>query len=464
MKAARAVGVCVVLLAHFACAAWAREPSPRCERPKIRPIRSAEDYSFLCDPECRTDFWDPAKYIAPSADGQLYLTLGFDLRERFEYFHNNDWGRDPQASLAYLPHRFMPHADLRWGESARAHLKLTNNLVWGRDARPTDKDALDVLGAFVDVRFAPLTVRFGRQEIQYADARLVSNREGPNVRLAFDGLRLMADVGDWRVDAFTVIPVQVKPGVFDDPPESGQLFWGLYASGLVSSSSTRGIDAYYLGLWRKEATFEQGTARERRHTVGARFWNQDRALDYNVELMYQFGSFGDGGIRAWGVGSRAGYTAENLPMKPRLSMQANVASGDENPDDASRLQTFNPLFPRGVYFSQENLVGPYNFFDLHPQLGLNVQGNASVVFDWDFFWRASLNDGLYLPSGVLRVPGAGNAARRIGSQPAVLVQWRPNAHATVAATASYFLAGPFFTQAGLGKNVAFVGAWVGYSM
>ena len=34
-------------------------------------------------------------------------------------------------------------------------------------------------------------MRGGRQEVQYASSRLVSIREGPNVRLAFDGVRLM---------------------------------------------------------------------------------------------------------------------------------------------------------------------------------------------------------------------------------------------------------------------------------
>jgi hypothetical protein len=35
-----------------------------CDRPAIAPLRYDEDYSFLRDPRCPTDFWDPLKYLA----------------------------------------------------------------------------------------------------------------------------------------------------------------------------------------------------------------------------------------------------------------------------------------------------------------------------------------------------------------------------------------------------------------
>ena len=54
-------------------------------------------------------------------------------------------------------------------------------------------------------------------------------------------------------------------------------------------------------------------------------------------------------------GSDVGYSVEALPARPRLGVQANATSGDASPRSPD-LQTFNPLFPRGVYFSQANLI------------------------------------------------------------------------------------------------------------
>ena len=151
----------------------------------------------------------------------------------------------------------MPYADLHFGRHFRGFFQLTSNLVWGRDPRPLDRDDLDLLQAFAQLTFGSFSIRGGRQEIQYASSRLVSIREGPNVRLAFDGVRVMQHVGEWQIDGFGLVPVRVSPGVFDDGPEPGQRFWGVYATGPILSRQI-GIDAYYLGLLRPTASFNEG--------------------------------------------------------------------------------------------------------------------------------------------------------------------------------------------------------------
>jgi hypothetical protein len=291
---------------------------------------------------------------------------------------------------------------------------------------------------------------------------LVSIREGPNVRLAFDGVRLIDHIGPWELDGFAVVPVQVRPGIFDDRPERGQWFWGIYATGPVVAEQF-GLDFYYLGRFRDDATFEQGTDRELRHTMGARFWGKPAGFDYNVELAYQFGSFGAGKIAAWMAASDVGYTFDAVPTRPRLGIQMNAISGDSNPHSPD-LQTFNPLFPRGAYFSQANLIGPMNLVDVHPAATLKPIEGLEITLDWDFFWRESLADGLYQSNTALQVSGAGNPERYIGSQGAVLVQWQATRHAAFNATYSHFFSGPFFRVAGLPNDVDFVGLWINYAL
>ena len=135
------------------------------------------------------------------------------------------------------------------------------------------------------------------------------------------------------------MPVRVSPGVFDDGPEPGQWFWGVYATGPILSRRI-GLDAYYLGLFRATAAFERGTARELRHTIGTRIWGEPGGFDYNIELVYQTGSFGPGTINAWMVASDMGYTIKQLPTQPRVGLQVNAASGDADP--------LNPTFRRSI--------------------------------------------------------------------------------------------------------------------
>jgi hypothetical protein len=434
---------------------------PPCDRPAITPLRYDEDYRFLRAPRCRTDPWDRLKYLAGPGDLPLALSLGIDVRERFEHFNTFDWGGVPIGPEGYLLQRIMPHADLRVAPHLQAFFQLTSNLVWGRDPRPLDRDELDVLQAFASLSLGSFTARAGRQEVQYASSRLVSIREGPNVRLAFDGLRLMQRIQRWQVDGFALVPVEVRPGVFDDRPEAGQWFWGLYASGPVLDGL--GLDVYELGRFRRSAAFEQGTERELRHTLGTRLWGTPGGWDYNVEAAYQTGTFGQGTIAAWMAASDAGYTVASLPGRPRLGAQANAVSGDSNPANPD-LQTFNPLFPRGAYFSQANLIGPLNLIDVHPALMVRPSAGLEILLDWDFFWRESLGDGIYQPSTALQVPGAGNPARYVGSQGAILAQWRATRHASFAATYSHFFTGPFLQFAGLRRDINFAAVWISYAI
>jgi hypothetical protein len=51
------------------------------------------------------------------------------------------------------------------------------------------------------------------------------------------------------------------------------------------------------------------------------------------------------------------------------------------------------MFPKGAYFSEADLLGPYNLMDLHPSL--QVRSRVKLTTDADFFWRQSIRDGIY---------------------------------------------------------------------
>ena len=217
-----------------------------------------------------------------------------------------------------------------------------------------------------------LSLRAGRQEVAFGSSRLVSVREGPNVRRSFDGVRATVAARNWQLDGIGLASAKTERGEFDDDTDRGERLWGVYASGPLRGAAL-GLDLYWLALRRDDAEYDQGTHNERRRSIGTRIWGAPGAWDYNFELVYQWGSFGAGDIEAWTAASDTGYTLTALPMQPRLGLRANVTSGDRSPS-SSKLETFNPLFPRGSYFGEASLIGPQNHMDLHPMLELHAAG------------------------------------------------------------------------------------------
>ena len=434
--------------------------------PAYKQLRYEEDYSYLRDPANRSDLFDPLKFVPLGTEGDRYLSLGGEIRQRYEYFHNPVWGQEKNSPNGYWLQRYMLHADLHLGNRVRFFGQIKSGIELGRVGGPrgADEDKLDLHQAFVDIRAWTngkdgLTLRLGRQEIALGSSRLVSFREGPNVRQSFDGVRLGWHHGEWQVDGFATKPVETKVGVFDDAWDPARSFWGVYAVGPLHPLPKAKVDLYYLGIDRKQATFDQGTGRELRHSIGARIWGKNESWDYNTELVYQWGSFGQGTIHAWTTASDTGYSLESIKFRPRLGLKADITSGDRNPTDTT-LGTFNALFPKGAYFSEADLLGPYNLMDLHPSLDLDLSERVIIITDLDFFWRQSTRDGIYgIPGNLIRT-GQTSTARYIGNHASVQVEWQLNRHISATAQYLHFFAGPFLKETQPGRDVDFVALWV----
>jgi hypothetical protein len=432
--------------------------------PEFKSLRAEEDYRYLATPDStvHASVFDPLKFIALSATKKSYLTLGGEIRQQYEYFHNVNWGEGPEDDNGYLLQRYMAHADLHLGPHVRFFGQLKSGIATGKlgGPEPTDEDRLDVHQAFADfstrVDSAALTLRLGRQELSYGSSRLVSVREAPNVRQTFDGGRLIWQLLRWRVDGFVTRPVTTEPGVFDDQPNPKRWFWGLYSVRSLPKVKG-GLDLYYLGFANSQAKFAQGQGLERRHSLGARYWGKSGAFHFNAEAVYQFGRFGEGRIQAGTVSAELGYDAPGLPLHPNLSLRTEAISGDRDPAQAS-LQTFNPLFPKGAYFGQVALIGPANLMDIHPIVALQplATPDVTLTFDWVFFWQASRADGLYsVPYVVNRLP-AGMQSRYIGDQLTMEVGWQANRHLTAELFMTYFRAGPFLKESGAGRDLTYI--------
>jgi Alginate export len=153
-----------------------------------------------------------------------------------------------------------------------------------------------------------------------------------------------------------------------------------------------------------------------------RLWRKLESWDYNFEFAYQFGLFGQDNISAWTAASDTGYRWIDLPLKPRLALKINVVSGDDNPNDHT-LKTFNPMFPKLAYFSENELVVPANLFNVYHYLNMEVTEDVEFGIGWDFLWRYSTQDAYYVnPFRPLR--GTEQSKKRyIGSESTLDMSW-----------------------------------------
>lgn len=447
--------------------------------PPFRLFRYDEDYAYFADPARGNRLLDTVKFIPLDDDESLVLSLGGEVRSRYEYSSAPAFGLRGPGHDDFFLQRFLLHSDLQIGKreglNGRAFVQLVSGLVAGEEfPKPGNQDnALDVQQAFGEISFgdtrapsastdaATFRLRAGRQEMGFGSYRLITSREATNSRLAFDGFRATVNTRLTTLDAFLVRPTDNKIGLFNDGQDDNTTFWGLYSATPLTEDRRVVLDLYYLGLSRDNARYQSGIGDELRHSFGVRLSGKFQGWDHDTEAVFQVGTFdqpaGSQDILAWTIASNTGYTFGDAAWKPRLGLKLNVASGDDDPSD-SRLGTFNPLFPRNNYFSDANLLAPYNFFDFHPTLTVRPMDSLSVTAGWDAYFRNSTSDAVFSPTGIV-IPATVSDARFVGSTLSLVADWAINRHLTLSASYAHFFRGEVVKDAG-GKDVDFFGMWL----
>src|SRR5262249_2174401 len=95
--------------------------------PRYSETRYDDDFTYLQDRACRSDFWDPLKYIPLAAEKGWYLSLGGEIRDRYERFNTPLWGQQPQSPGGYLLQRYLLFGDLHLGDNVRVFAELMSD-------------------------------------------------------------------------------------------------------------------------------------------------------------------------------------------------------------------------------------------------------------------------------------------------------------------------------------------------
>ena len=429
--------------------------------PGFKPLRYDENYEVLQTDSIKNNWYHTLKYLPVSKDRRAYFSFGGELRYQYFYSKNEAWGDGPDDADGYVLSRMLLHADFHPAKYVRAFLQLQSSNADGRlRPSPVDQNPLEVHQAFIDFNVidhdkAQLTFRFGRQELSYGSQRLVAVRDGPNNRQSFDGAKAIFASRNYQSDFFFSHYVNAALGIFDDDSNGDRQLWGTYVV-WNKIPLIRNLDFYYLGYKKTNAFFDAGTGKETRHSVGTRIWGKSGGFRYDCESVYQFGNYSHSEISAWTASANIGYRFTSIVLHPEIGLKAEVISGDKNTAD-KKLETFNPLFPRGAYFRLASLIGPSNLIDVHPSLNFELAKNLEWGIDYDMFWRYSKTDGIYAPNGKAIYPGNASLKKEIGRQLESEIIYQPNQYLYFRFEATWFDAGDFLKEASAGKDIFFTG-------
>ncbi len=404
------------------------------------------------------------KLTAVDSSHKFHIRIGGEARYQYLYIKNEGWGEAPEDRNGFVLARHLVHVDIHGGRHFRTFVQLQSSLTGSKKATTAiDNNALDLHQAFMDFtvntdKKRRITFRLGRQELSYGSERLIAAREIPNNRQSFDAIKAIIISEKYQSDLFYSSYTESRKGIFDDRFNKNTKLWGAY---IVRNNLPffRNVDLYYIGLWKNHSVFVDGQGKEIRHSAGTRVWGKNKNWSYDVEGTHQFGKFSFKKISAWIISSGTSYKFYKARFTPEIRMEAALISGDNRVGD-NRLQTFNPLFPKGAYFGLAALIGPSNLLVLNPSFLVRPTDKINLNFEYNAFWRYSKSDCIYGTNVQLIYSGIGKPSRQIGSQVMTSVDCIFNSFISFKAEFTWFNAGQYLKQAGTGKDILMTGVTI----
>jgi hypothetical protein len=412
-------------------------------------------YSTTRDP-------DVPKYVRPGdklgidfLKDATWLDFGVDYRLRAEY--RDDDIRRTEAGLdepflhrtrAYLgihdvldPFRFA----IEMEDSRR------NNSNYAPDNRDINEFELIRLQAelYFDEQLAadprgnkrPISLRYGIQNFEFLDRRLLGNNQWRNTANTFLGFRgaIGQDANDWSLDLLAVQPLEREMYEWDQRVD-GQWVFGLIGHWRRWDNIT--LEPFYLALDQsKTSTVAERTV----HSPGLRTYGVfgKSGFDFDASLIRQFGNNGTRDVDAWGGNIEIGYRFDHS-WKPRISAFYGYATGDKDPGDNTdnrfeRFFGFGRPWSANDYIVFENINTPKLRFELTPIDKLRID------FGYSWYSLASDTDRFAAANGA-RDP-SGSSGSSIGHEFDIRARWQVTKKLEAIVGYAHFTPGDFTSNA-----------------
>lgn len=315
-------------------------------------------------------------------------------------------------------------------------------------------DRLDVHQAYLDLNLGDedrgARLRGGRAEMHF---ELVASRDAPNVRRAWDGVRLTVKANGWTADAFATQVVRPERGVLDDSSAESDSLIGLHLTSPKRALGPFTLNAFLYRVTKPQYTIFTGTARSATMTTGAVAAGEFGVWNLSLGGAWQTGRFGGRDQAAfYGEGEvRRRFPA--LPGRPSFALRSSVFSGGAA--SSRKVRTFDPLFPNFAYSTEAALQSPTNLIKVALIGEVQPSERLTLHYRTEGLWRYSVQDAYYVPIGFAFVPPDGSRRRWSGLQQQLRAVWKMSPAIELTGALVRFDAGRFLLDNGR-RNETFV--------
>ena len=386
--------------------------------------------------------YEKFKYLKLSE--HTMVSFGGSWRFQYESFFNEQFQNIPDQDNLWYLNRIMLHAHLKVKDKFQLFAEVSSSSIGDKDnPSPVDKDEIAVNQLFIKYKFNDhWSIGIGRENLILGSNRLVDLREGPNVRRSFDLTQINYNNNTFSAKAFFAIPVKPNPYVFDnDFLKFDETLSALYTTTTFNKSNY--LDAYIFYQKDDNVNYSNAQGNERRASLGFRYFGNYKTLRFNNEAVYQFGNIENQSIQAWTLSVQLENSTKLGNRFYNIGVKSEIINGDKNQND-SVLNTFDALYPSGAYFGRVARFGPSNLIDVHPYINTQFK-KIFIEFDYDVFWRHSVNDGVYNAALLLQYPNTNNE-RFIGQQVGTIIGYKMNKHITLEFESNIIFPGAFLKQ------------------
>lgn len=377
-----------------------------------------------------------------------WIDIGGQLRFRGEYRNDYDLKDNVHSRTdddEFILGRFRLWTRLTPSKYFQAFVEVQSAWEWESENIDTDlpdigggnifQDRLDIQQAYVDIHLLPdtlpLYVRLGRQNLNYGKQRLMGSFQWANVARSFDAVRIRYDDKTWWVDAYIAQVVVHDDNNFNDTDNGlpnaadDSTFYSIYGG-------YRGFELADFELyWIYRDNEDAGDRKV--HTIGTRFEGKNGPWDYDGEFAYQFGDWSEEthiDHQAFALHLGGGYTFKDAPWRPRIGIQYNYATGDDDPADGDH-GTFDNLFPTNhLHYGYIDFFSWRNMHHLQFELQFFPAKRLWIKTHLHFFWNDEEKDQWYNAGGGatagVRAAARRNADSFIGEELDIVVNYVPN--------------------------------------
>ncbi len=229
------------------------------------------------------------------------------------------------------------------------------------------------------------------------------------------------------------------------------------AKEITSSSS---LSTYVAEFRQDDVRFPSVSGNERRDIAEVRFAGVSGRFDWDAEAMSQTGRIGSQAIRAWATGVVVGETLGSSTVQPRITLQVDAASGDKSAAD-NQLNTFNPLFPSGYYFTNAGYTTYANLVHLKLGVTMTALANLKLTTGVGVEWRETVADAIYALPDVPVPDTAGHGSHYVGTYGQFRADYNLTPHIALALEYVHFSVGATVVSVG-GHDTDYFSAEVRY--